>query len=161
MVLNWLKGLIPEPVTRHNDEIIDLTLPGKWRTDHEENHLDFVSDASGEQVTLNALLTRDRLDQPALLVTVLNLVAVRQKAFRDLSGPGVQFSEIETQYVEEGVEVAFTFADTAFPVQGRVTIIGRAGHVVTFSYNKYKPIPSTATFLGRSAELRSGLRVKG
>jgi monoamine oxidase len=159
--MKWLKGLVssrPGPA-RHSDDDLVLSLDGEWRPDHEDTHLEFVSEKDAEQVTASALRAKAPLDLPTMLSAALRLLATRQEAFESAGGPGITFSEVETHYRDGGVDVAF-IAEDAAGLQARVVVCARPLRLVTLSYHKYAPLLTPAEFQRRYEAVRAGLQVR-
>jgi hypothetical protein len=152
---DWLSG-----GTKCSTDDFELRLAGTWRPDHEPTHYGFVHEAEGEQVTVSALRTRERLEKPALLLAALRLVAIRQKAYLQMSGGAASFTEPQSTEVGEGIDVSFSVSNSAGQVQSRVWVLARPHRIVTVAFNRYSPLLGAADFDQRSSQVRAGLSVR-
>jgi hypothetical protein len=156
VVSNWFGGRD----TRYSDEDLALTLPGKWTEAHERTHLAFERAEERDQLTLVANRAKHPLDTPTLFLAVLDLVRLRQEAFRSLSGAHITFSDLETQQADGKVDVTFMVADPSQPLQARVTVLGRPGRVVSITYSRYLAAEPPSDFMARSNAIVSRLTVR-
>lgn len=137
-----------------------LVLPdGPWREDHEPTHYDYGSEERGEQLTIVVAHTQHPLDNPALLLAVLELVAARQRVLLTVSGGAARFEELRSDTVPGRVDVAFDGVDPKAEVQFRFLAQGRPDRVVTATYHKYSPLLSRDAFDPRAALVLAGVKV--
>lgn len=115
----WLSRLLARD-TPYADPNLELVLPGVWRSEHEPTHLSCAQEQESQQVTIAAYKAKRASDMPTLLVAVLDIV---------------HFTELETEYLDGGVNIAFTATDAGQPAQVRFVVMGRPARVVSFTYN--------------------------
>ncbi len=138
----------------------EVTLPVGWEAAHEPTHYGFVRQASGDQITLSAQRARQVLDKPTLLVAALDLVALRQNAFRSVSGGAASFTEPESTDVDDGMDITFGVVDASAQVQSRVWVLARPRRIVTLAFNHYSPLLEPAALQKRCSEIRAAVTIK-
>jgi hypothetical protein len=159
--VSWFRRLSSKSVspTRYADDDFELVLDGEWQPDHEDTHVGFVQPHENQQVTAAAMRPKAPLDTPTLLAVALDLVAARQRAFRELSDDAMTFGDVSTEPRDGGFDVSFRAKNAERGVQSWVVVCARPQRIVTLSYNKYTPLLPDEEFDSRHQAIRSGLRI--